>query len=62
MAYLSEWASSTSRKSLGLGHDTLYGEGRYQSDEKLLKTIMMKHEVRCSVAGAQMCLQTFSVS
>jgi hypothetical protein len=30
---------------------SLYGEGRYQSDEKLLKTIM-KHEVRCSVKCA----------
>ena len=39
---------------LELGHDALYGEGRYQSDEKLLKT-MMKHEVRCSVADAETC-------
>lgn len=30
---------------------SLYGEGRYQSDEKLLKTIM-KNEVRCSVKCA----------
>ena len=40
--------------------DALYSEGRYQLDEKLLKT-MMKHEVRCFVAGAQMCHAVVSV-